>query len=100
MPASSILIQLSRDATVMSKAAEVPQSPRMSSGRVLELSCPYPQPTSRCADKPAPLKGAVNHIATCDTVVNQRVKCTVQSHRGQTTGFRSKFNDSSGYIIM
>ena len=56
MPASNILSELSGDATVMSKAAQVPQSQlvtRMSAGRVLELSCPHPQPTSRCADRPA-----------------------------------------------
>ena len=47
---------LSGDVTVMSKAAEVPQSQlvtRMSAGRVLALSFPQPHPTSRCADKPA-----------------------------------------------
>ena len=56
MPASNILGELSGDVTVMSKAAEVPQSQlvtRMSAGRVLALSFPQPHPTSRCADKPA-----------------------------------------------
>ena len=67
MSASNILIELSGDATLMSKAAEVPQSQlvtKMSDGHILELSCPHPQPTSRCADRPArSLEGAVNHIA-------------------------------------
>ena len=55
IPTSNILSELSGDATAMSKAAKVLQSQlitRMSAGRILELFCPHPQPTSRCADKP------------------------------------------------
>ena len=90
MPASNILIELSGAATVMSKAAEVPQSQlvtRVTAGPVLELSCHHPQPTSIDVQTD---QLAVNHIAkrivpgccitsslACDTVVTQRVKCTV-----------------------
>eukprot|EP00731_Ephydatia_muelleri_P023351 Em0015g934a len=54
----------------------------MSAGRVLELSCPHPQPTSRCADRPACCKVLVTTlrrvlclvVLSPLTVVTQRVK--------------------------
>ena len=97
MPASNIVCELSGDATVMSMAAEVPQSQLVTRMSVLELSCPHPQPTSiKVCRYTSSLKGAVDHVSNsvvpgcyitsffpCDTVVTQRVSAQL-GHRGQT----------------